>query len=437
MTRTVRFNEVFREVNDFRGRYRALKGSAGAGKSFNVATDLVLRLMNPENEGANLLCVRKTFDANLYSTLPELTAAITRVCGAKAHELWEINRSVPRLTCRVNGNSVAFRGLFDEAQRERLKSITFPAGKLTWIWAEEASELSPTDLELLDDRLRGLIPPPLYYQITLTFNPVLRAHWLRERFFMGDSPEVLAHHSTYLDNRFIDAGFLRRMEERKIRDPSGYLVYGLGEWGVSEGLVFPNLAVTRFDRSPERFDALSMGQDFGFNHPNVLLLLGYRDGDVYVLAELFERGRDTSEIIALAEKGAFPKYIPMHCDCAEPDRIRMWQKAHYMAIGCRKHAGSVAGAIDWLKARRIFIHEECINTVRELSSYMWAKDRDGRFLDFPQGYADDAAAALRYGCEYWIPGFVGRKEEVREESRGLPYRDYLTGGSAYLSYLGY
>lgn len=36
-TSTVRFNPVFREVNECRKRYRVLKGSAGSGKSVNVA----------------------------------------------------------------------------------------------------------------------------------------------------------------------------------------------------------------------------------------------------------------------------------------------------------------------------------------------------------------------------------------------------------------
>lgn len=38
-TSTVRFNPVFKEVNECRKRYRVLKGSAGSGKSVNVAQD--------------------------------------------------------------------------------------------------------------------------------------------------------------------------------------------------------------------------------------------------------------------------------------------------------------------------------------------------------------------------------------------------------------
>ena len=93
----------------------------------------------------------------------------------------------------------------DQRQREKVKSITFKNGKLTWIWCEEATELLPEDVDILDDRLRGhLDNPNLFYQITMTFNPVSATHWIKARYFDKADPDVLTHHSTYRTNRFID-----------------------------------------------------------------------------------------------------------------------------------------------------------------------------------------------------------------------------------------
>ena len=38
---------------------------------------------------------------------------------------------------------------------------------------------------MLDESIRGAIPPEtgLYKQITLTFNPWSRTHWIKKRFF--------------------------------------------------------------------------------------------------------------------------------------------------------------------------------------------------------------------------------------------------------------
>ena len=90
----------------------------------------------------------------------------------------------------------------------------------------------------------------------------------------------------------------------------------------------------------------------------------------------------------------------MWCDSAEPDRIKMWQKAGYRARGVDKggSAGSVKAQIDWLKQRKIYVHPHCTNTIKEMQQWKWKKDeRTGEYLDEPIPFQDDAMAALRYG----------------------------------------
>ena len=214
------------------------------------------------------------------------------------------------LECAATGGRIIFRGVCSDAQRERIKSVSFSSGKLTWIWIEEATELSEADFDMLDDRLRGAlggINPNLYYQITMTFNPVSARHWIKRRFFDApDDPDVFISKSVYTENRFIDPDYARRMERRRESDPDGYRVYALGEWGVgSEGLILPNYEVGTFSR--EDFSEVWYAQDFGFNHADCILETAQRDGDLYVLREIYVHGRDTSEIISLAEGEGFQK----------------------------------------------------------------------------------------------------------------------------------
>lgn len=65
---SAQFNPVFRPVNEWRGRYRILKGSAGSGKSVNIAQDYIAKLSDPAYTGANLLVVRKIEETNRDST---------------------------------------------------------------------------------------------------------------------------------------------------------------------------------------------------------------------------------------------------------------------------------------------------------------------------------------------------------------------------------
>ncbi|MBO5111421.1 MAG: PBSX family phage terminase large subunit [Clostridia bacterium] len=396
----VPLNRGFREANRTRRRYRVLMGSAGSGKSVNVALDFVAKLSDPAFRGANLLVVRKLESANRDSTLAELIAAIRRIFGERHRDFWEINPSVPELRCRITGNRVLFRGMKDMGQREKLKSVSVPEGKIVWAWVEEATELTSEDFDILDDRLRGILPKELYYQITLTFNPVSANHWIKRRFFDTPSEDVFTHRSTYLDNRFIDGEYHRRMLRRQAEDPEGYRIYGLGEWGECEGLILKRFSVSELSLSPDDYDSVCLAQDFGYNHANCILYLGFRDGNVYVLDELYLRLRDTEEILALAEEKHFPRRAVMWCDSAEPDRIKRWQRAGYNARGVKKESGSIRAQIDYLIGHRLTVSPRCPNLIRELQGWKWEKDPiSGEFTDVPAEGDDDAIAALRYGTE--------------------------------------
>lgn len=398
----VQMNPCFKAVDRSKLRYIIMKGSAGSGKSVDTAMNYILRLM--QDKGRNLLCVRKSDITNRDSTYAELTGAIYRMFGDKAEMYWRIKQSPLMIECKANGNQIIFRGVNDEKQREKLKSITFQKGKLTDVWIEEATEITQSDFEIIDDRLRGELPQGQFYQIRCTFNPVNKNHWIKKVFFDIPDDNVLTHHSTYLTNRFIDEAYKARMERRKIVDPDGYQIYGLGEWGEIGGLILHNWEIKDVSQNLNDYDDIAIGQDFGFNHANAILLLGWKDDNIYILDEIYEHEKDTGEIIQEAIKHGIPAKKQMWCDSAEPDRIKEWSKAGFRARPVDKGGskGSVNAQIDWLKKRQIFVHPHCINTIKEMQQWKWKKDeKSGEYLDEPVPIMDDAMAALRYGVEGW------------------------------------
>lgn len=405
-------NESFAEVDESTKRYIVMKGSAGSGKSVDTAMNYILRLMN--DKGRNLVAMRKSDISNRDSTFAELSGAVYKMFGDKYERYWKINTSPLQLTCRSNGNKIIFRGMNDDKQREKLKSITFQKGKLTDVWMEEATEFTQADFEIIDDRLRGELPEGQFYQIRMTFNPVNKSHWIKKQFFDYTDENTLTHHSTYLTNSFIDDAYRQRMERRKVVDPEGYQIYGLGEWGEIGGLILHNWEVSEVSQNLNDYDDVAIGQDFGFNHANAILLIGIRDDNIYILDEIYVHEKETSEIIPMAIEKGFPKNIRMWCDSAEPDRIKMWKKAGFnKAKGVDKggSSGSVKAQIDWLKGvvakdkavkRMIYVHPHCVNTIKELQQWKWKKDeKSGEYLDDPVPVMDDAMAALRYGIEGW------------------------------------
>ena len=113
------FNPVFESANETRCRYRVMKGSAGSGKSVNIAQDYILKLMDRAYAGANLLVVRKIGDWNRQSTYAELVSAIWRICGPYADQYWEVKQSPLSLRCRTTQNEILFRGFNPRARRGR------------------------------------------------------------------------------------------------------------------------------------------------------------------------------------------------------------------------------------------------------------------------------------------------------------------------------
>lgn len=398
MDLTIKANRIFKDPDQSRKRYIVMKGSAGSGKSVDTAQHYILRLMS--DPGRNLLCVRKSDVTNRDSTFAELQGAIFRMFGEQYKKYWYINSSDMRLECIANHNQIFFRGVNDEKQREKLKSIAVKRGKLTDVWIEEATELTQNDFEIIDDRLRGELPKGQFYQIRLTFNPVSSSHWIKKHFFDRADPDVFTHHSTYKDNRFIDAAYYRRMERRKEVDPDGYRIYGLGEWGEVGGLILTNYVVEDFDTSPERFDYMVNSQDFGYNHADCIGEVGFKDGELYLCREIYEFEKDTGELIDLANRRGFNKALTMWCDSAEPDRIKMWRKAGYKAKGVKKEPNSVRAQIDYLKLHKIHIHHSCTNTIKEIQQWKWKKnEKTNEYLDEPVNFFDDAMAMLRYSIE--------------------------------------
>lgn len=158
-------------------------------------------------------------------------------------------------------------------------------------------------------------------------------------------------------------------------------------------------ASVRFSNNPENYDYIVNSQDFGFNHANCIGEVGFKDGDLYLFQELYVHEMDTEEIIKLAA-GRFNKKLRMWCDSAEPDRIKMWQKAGYRAKGVNKETNSVHAQIDYLKQHMIHIHPSCVNAIKEIQQWKWKKDeRTNTYLEEPVPFFDDAMAMLRYSIE--------------------------------------
>lgn len=390
---------------NFKGRYRVCKGSRASKKSKTTALNSIVRIM--EYPQANMLCVRKTFRTLKDSCFTELKWAIRRL---GVEEWWDVKESPLEMTYKPTGQKILFRGLDDPL---KVTSITVEVGVLCWLWIEEAYEIgSEADFDTLDESIRGEMPPGLFKQVTLTFNPWNEHHWIKKRFFDAPpDPDILAMTTNYLCNEWLDAADKKVFETMKKNNPRRYRVAGLGDWGIVDGLVYENweerlFSIEEVRKTPGIRSAF--GLDFGYTNDPTALFCGLIDTTnktLWVFDEIYKPGM-SNEDIARDITGAGYSKERIRADSAEPksiDRLRTLGIQHIRKA--RKGKDSVNNGIDFIQDYKIFIHPRCVNFLTEIGNYTWATDtKTGKKLNIPIDDFNHLMDAMRYALEEFITG---------------------------------
>lgn len=263
----VKINEVYLPALQSQTRYLILKGGAGSGKSVFAAQKIVLRcLSEPGHRFLALRKVKSTLRSSVYQLLVDLVGQMDLAA------LVTVNKTEMRLTF-TNGSEIIMGGMDDP---EKIKSI---AG-ITGIWCEEATEFSQADFNQLELRVRG--ETAYYKQFILSFNPIDEGHWLKARFYDNHDIEVMAIHSTYRDNTFLDVEYIHHLETRVKNDANLYRIYVQGEWGRPRtGGEFYKLFDFARDVAPAiRNEGLPLHISFDFNvNPGMHALVFQIDGN--------------------------------------------------------------------------------------------------------------------------------------------------------------
>lgn len=386
------FNAKYRELIYNETPVQIIYGGSSSGKSnFVFGQRTVIDMCNTERNFIIARKVAKTLRGSVYN---EVKKGLNRFGVAK---YFDINKSDMTII-GPNGNMIAFVGLDDV---EKVKSVTPPRGVFTDVIVEEATEISENDYNQLCLRLRGLAPHTK--RKTLLFNPIYRTHWICKRFFNGQniksstSKDLLIRHSTYKDNCFLAPEDIATIEGMKNISPYHYMVYALGEWGVLGDLIFNNWKVEDLSSIRKELENIRNGLDFGFtNDPTAILATRYKreEKKIYILDEIYQRGLTNPDIARLG-KPICGRY-PVWCDSAEPKSIAELKQHGLNAYGADKGKDSLLYGIQHLQQHEIIIDQSCIDTINEISTYQWQKDKDGNSINQPIGINDHTIAALRY-----------------------------------------
>lgn len=357
---------------------------------------------------ANLLVVRKTGRTLKDSVFTQLKWAIHKL---QVDDFWKFTESPLEMTYLPTGQKIYFRGLDDPL---KVTSIAVDVGVLCWMWIEEAYEITKEDdFNILDESIRGSVPPGLWKQITLTFNPWNEKIWIKKRFYDTEPDEdILAITTNYMCNEFLDEADLRVFERMKRDNPKRYKVAGLGNWGIVDGLVYENWKEEEFNIDKVRQLSTvksAFGLDYGYTNDPTALFCGLIDKTnkkIYVFDEMYKKGMSNERIYEEISKMGYAKE-KIIADSAEPksnDRLRTLGLRGVK--GARKGKDSIKNGIDFIQDYEIIIHPRCVNFITEISNYQWDKDEFNNKLNKPIDDFNHLMDAMRYALEGYSKGEI-------------------------------
>ena len=365
-------------------------GGASSGKSHGVFQKIVIKALKDWKKPRKILVLRKVGATVRDSVFADVQATLSYF---GILNMCKINMSAFRIEL-PNGAEFIFKGMDNP---EKIKSIK----GISDVVMEEASEFTLDDYTQLTLRLRDKAHKQK--QIYLMFNPVSKANWVYNAFFVKKPKNTVVYQTTYKDNRFLDALTRENIEELANRNEAYYKIYALGEFATLDKLVFPKYTKALLNKDDLRQITSYFGLDYGFiNDPSAFMHVKIDDDrkKLYVLEEYVKKGLTNDKIAeAITALGYAKEQI--RADSAEK---KSNQELRNLGIGrvidVKKGAGSVMQGIQYLLQYEWIVDERCVKTIEELENYTWKKDKaTNEYINEPVDSYNHCLDAIRYAIQ--------------------------------------
>lgn len=369
-----------------------ITGGRGSGKSFNASAfieRLTFEKSLDRSFAHTILYSRYTMVSAHMSIIPEMMEKIDMDGTGKYFRATKTD-----IINRRSGGRIMFRGIKTSSgnQTAKLKSIH---GITTFVCdeAEEWTNEQDFDKIMLSIRQKGI-----QNRIIIIMNPTDSNHFIYKKYIenthklveidgvpvqISTHPNVLHIHTTYFDNLdHLSDEFLKEVRQMKEDNPEKYAHTVIGRWAdVAEGAVFKKWGIV--DEFPMWCKKVAIGQDFGYtNDPSASIRCGIIDNALYLDEVDYRTGLLSGDII----KTLRPWNLKVIADSADPRLIQEISNGGIKIYPVEKGQGSVNAGIDKMQGMEIFITRRSYNLQREFRNYVWAKDKDGNYINEPEDH---------------------------------------------------
>ena len=249
--------------------------------------------------------------------------------------------------------------------------------------------------------------------ILIDYNPASIC-WIQEKIESRENCILIK--STYKDNPFLSDLQVREIEDNS-SDINWWKVYGLGEEGTLEGLIYEfeqidalppkGLDKPQSEKTPDELYADSLteiqGLDFGFtNDPTarVQVYVDHKRKILFVRERTYQTHMQNRHIIEDLSADNVGRRVEIFADCAEPKSIADIKDGGFNVIPCDKDApvksDKLKFQLQWMQGWKLKVTKDSLNLINELRNYTWAKDKDGNLINEPIDKYNHLLDALRY-----------------------------------------
>lgn len=375
---------VFERSFNSTGRIVVHRGGTRSSKTYSVCQQLAIWLLTGQiRAGQMILSGRAAIVRKYQKTLSKTVEVDLQEVLSNMGVLRFVDVNKTNKTYKFGDREIMLMGADDQ---QKLRGF-----KCDILYCNEGNELAyDKEFFQLFIRTKSLV--------LIDLNPSDPYVWINEKI---EQERLKTHNdvsvivSTFKDNPYLPELQRREIENLEGSDSALWRVYGLGEYGKIEGLIYPSFTIV--DAFPDAVAHKGIGLDFGFGaDPAAAVLCGVVNKTDLYIDELLYAHNLTNDDLSNELKARTSVAIPIYADSAEPKSIEEIRRMGWKITGATKGADSVKHGISIVRQHRLFVTSRSVNVIRELRKYKIAQDSSGRDLSKPIDDFNHALDALRY-----------------------------------------
>ena len=362
---------AIRKINSLKKRIKIIQGGTSAGKTYGILPILITKAATYPR--TDISVVAESIPHLRRGALKDFLK-IMKETGRYFDE--RFNKSLLRYEF-ANGSVIEFFSADDSSKLRGARRDVLYINECNNVTFESYNELAIRTKK----------------EVYLDFNPA-NEFWVHKELKDEHDSDFLI--LTYKDNEALDKSIVDQIEKNRLKaETSAYWsnwwrVYGLGEIGMLEGVIFSNWK--QIDKLPIEAKLIGIGLDFGYTNDPTAIIEIYNYNGQRILNELkYQTGMLNSDIAK-----ELPKHVPVYADSSEPKSIDEIRRYGITIKGVTKGKDSINYGIDVMQRQDYLVTSNSVNLIKELRAYCWDTDKAGTRLNKPIDTNNHAIDALRY-----------------------------------------